>query len=534
MRLEELASRIPRLGPYRLLKRLTLHNRIQATRGIIEAAEDLEAALLESLPDNADVEAISYTSKAIPSWMEAPRGWHLEEARVRVGGREISTRGHPTLAAPHTPPTDGWARGKAHILRDPLNPEEYRDAEGKVLIAGSHYRVAYRLAEEAGAAGIIFYRRDLPPAAVPYIGLFLPEGEDHWLPAASLPRALVEGAEGETVEIYIDADTKVEPRFPVIVAWIGDRSARGPLLGAHYCHPEPGANDNASGVAAAVEAFRALAEADPGYTVRLALFPEYTGSSAAAGNWLAIHTSFMVNMDMVGGRSEPGLGPLRIHLPPPGAGAELARAAVEAGHLAGVEAALYSGGSDHDVLLGHGVPAVMVNQWPDPYYHSDWDDADRIDPARLRHSAVLGALLVEAGMGEPRAEDPRPWMIVIHHLSRGDTVSAGLAGELFMGKPSSTGWRPIDDERIVKSRAPFLPDYTLPGLEPAEMAKLARLVERAWNGYARELFYHARNGVTVKALHAKLAAVYGVDRIKGEDLKEILKLYHKTGQIDIL
>ncbi len=534
MRVEELRRRIPRLEAYRILKRLTTHNRIQATRGIVEAAEDLEAMLLDILPDNAEVELISYSAKGVPGWMPTPRGWHLEEARVRIGGRELTSRSHPTLAAPHTPPTDGWSRGEARLVRDPLDPEEYKDAEGKVLVVKSHYRIAYRLAEEAGASGILFYREDLPPAAVPYIGLFLPEGEDHWLPAASIPRSTVEGIEGSTVEVYIDADTGVEPRFPVIVAWIGDRMGEGPLLSAHYCHPEPGANDNASGVAAAIAAFRALAELDPGFTLRLALFPEYTGSAAVLGNWLAGVTSSMVNLDMVGGRQEPGLGPVRVYLPPIGMGEGLARASLEASYLAGVEVALYSGGSDHDVMLGYGAPAVMVNQWPDPYYHSDWDDAYRIDPDRLRESAVLGATIALAtGVGaRPSAPDPRPWMIVTRHLARGDEASAGLARELFLGGGGSS-WRPVDDSRVVRSLAPFLADYVLPGMDGGDAARLARLIGGEWNAYARELFFHARGGITVSALHSKLAAVYGVERIRGDVLVRVLEEYERLGLVEV-
>ncbi|MCE4601786.1 MAG: DUF4910 domain-containing protein [Desulfurococcales archaeon] len=533
MRIEELRRRISRLETYRLLKMLTMHNRIQATRGIVEAAEDLEASLLEMLPDNAEVELINYSSKGVPGWMPTPRGWHLEEARVRIGGREITSSSHPTLAAPHTPPTDGWIRGEAHLIGDPLDPEEYRGVEGKVLVVKSHYRVAYRLAEEAGASGILFYREDLPPAAVPYIGLFLPDGEDHWLPAASIPRGMVEGIEGSSVELYIDADTGVEPRFPVIVSWIGDRRSEGPLLSAHYCHPEPGANDNASGVAAAIAAFKALAEADPGFTLRLALFPEYTGSAAVAGNWLADVTSAMVNLDMVGGRREPGLGPVRVYLPPPGIGEDLARASLEAAFMAGVDITLYMGGSDHDVMLGHGVPAVMVNQWPDPYYHSDWDDAYRIDPDRLRESAVLGAMIILASSGEwrPSAPDPRPWMLVSKHLARGDTVSAGLARQLFLGGGDGS-WRPVDDPRIVRSLVPFLADYTLPGMRGEEAAVLARLVSEVRSAFARELFFHTRDGITVSALHSKLAAIYGVDRIRGDVLVRVLEAYERLGLVE--
>ncbi len=536
----EFRRRISRLGVYGLVKRLTLHNRIQGSRGLVEAGEDLEALLLESMPDNVDVELIYYSGKGVPDWMPTPIGWDLSEAIVRVDGREASSRSHPVLASPHTPPTDGWIKGRLRFISDPLNPEEYRGSEGEVLAVGGHYRVAYRLAEEAGAEAILFYREDLPPGAGPYIGLFLQPGEDHRLPAASVPRGLIEGRNGSMVELYIDADVRDDPRFPVLVAWTGDRDSVGPLIAAHYCHPTPGANDNASGVAAAVEAFRLLVEMDEGYTVRLALFPEYTGSTAVAEGWLAEKTSVMVNLDMVGGRVEQGLGPLTLYHPAWGIGARLPGIIEDVARMAGfdgiaVRTSYYSGGSDHDVFLAYGIPSVMVNQWPDPYYHSDYDDAYRIDPEVLRTSAAIGAVIayLSATKYTPHSSEPRVSMIMSSHESRGSRKSVALASEVLAGKPGGSGWIPVDDERIIKPLASFLPDYTLRGLELGDIARLARLVSPLWNAYARDLFYQSRGGVTVKALHSKLAAIYGVDLISGDRLLEVLEVYERAGLVEI-
>jgi hypothetical protein len=50
-------------------------------------------------------------------------------------------------------------------------------------------------------------------------------------------------------------------------------------------------------------------------------------------------------------------------------------------------------GSDHDIYIVNGIPAVMINQWPDTYYHTDLDSIDKFDPeiTTLISSAVGSA-----------------------------------------------------------------------------------------------------------------------------------------------
>jgi aminopeptidase YwaD len=52
-----------------------------------------------------------------------------------------------------------------------------------------------------------------------------------------------------------------------------------------------------------------------------------------------------------------------------------------------------SGGSDHDVFndWGVGVPGVLMITWPDPFYHTSEDRADKIDPTQLKRAAFISA-----------------------------------------------------------------------------------------------------------------------------------------------
>jgi hypothetical protein len=51
------------------------------------------------------------------------------------------------------------------------------------------------------------------------------------------------------------------------------------------------------------------------------------------------------------------------------------------------------GASDHEVFndWGVGVPGIMMIAWPDKWYHTSGDTADKADPTQLRRATVIGA-----------------------------------------------------------------------------------------------------------------------------------------------
>jgi aminopeptidase YwaD len=68
-----------------------------------------------------------------------------------------------------------------------------------------------------------------------------------------------------------------------------------------------------------------------------------------------------------------------------------------------------SGGSDHMVFndLGVMVPGIMIITWPDPFYHTSEDLADKCDPTQLRRTVFLTAgtaySIASAGSAEAMA-----------------------------------------------------------------------------------------------------------------------------------
>ena len=51
----------------------------------------------------------------------------------------------------------------------------------------------------------------------------------------------------------------------------------------------------------------------------------------------------------------------------------------------------YYGASDHAVYIREGIPALMFNTWPDPWYHSSQDTPDKLDSTMFKRAVVVGA-----------------------------------------------------------------------------------------------------------------------------------------------
>jgi len=214
-----------------------------------------------------------------------------------------------------------------------------------------------------------------------------------------------------------------------------DPAAGEIILSAHLFEgiQKQGANDNISGSACILEVARVLntliAEGrlpKPKRTIRFIWGPEFSG----IGEWVKANRDIMertlcnINMDMVGewlsknqsffclmrttygnahyindvmenyyryvgegnreriqNRSTAAAVPVRIVAP---SGAD--------------EPFPYSiethyGASDHEVFndWGVGVPGIMMIAWPDKWYHTSGDTADKSDPTQLKRAAAIGA-----------------------------------------------------------------------------------------------------------------------------------------------
>ncbi|MDR0357220.1 MAG: DUF4910 domain-containing protein [Clostridiales Family XIII bacterium] len=219
------------------------------------------------------------------------------------------------------------------------------------------------------------------------------------------------------VRCRIDAEFK-KGSFENATAFLPGEKQEEIWLLAHLCHPKPSANDNLSGVAAATEALGILkdliarGELPPlKRGIRLWLVPEFTGTFALLDEMKDVsHAKACLNLDMVGGKQELGYGPLTLSGVPDSlpsiAGAmasilfrELRREVpaftdeYAVPLFNGVECGFVAG-SDNFILSDPsiGIPAPMLSQWPDKFYHTGGDKPGMISsPLLLRVAAFAAA-----------------------------------------------------------------------------------------------------------------------------------------------
>lgn len=392
------------------LRRLTTWDRYQGSAGLSEAAGfvagEAERAGL------ADVEILEFPADGHTSWwtFTAPASWTPRSARLAIAGS-----GGPALvdypAHPYTLAANSAATAPVEAPLTPAGRAHWPPGSVVLLDPGAmpDPPLFARMRRERALGFCVCTHPDRPDQAgrlelAPGSGLF----------AFSLPahaHAALTGA--RRVLVHVELDPVPRP-MPVVTARTptGDGDAEL-LLGAHLCHPAPSANDNASGVVAALAAGRVLARHRLRRPVRLLWAPEFVGTAAYLH-----HTGrrplAAVNLDMVGEDQRLCGGPLIVEHSPehlPHFLNALVDACVEAlpprarsySGAVGCDvwawrSTPYVGASDHSVLADRaiGVPAVQLGHWPDRFNHTGADTLDKVDPAEVRRAAAIACSALAA------------------------------------------------------------------------------------------------------------------------------------------
>lgn len=196
---------------------------------------------------------------------------------------------------------------------------------------------------------------------------------------------------------------------------LGDgRVLRGASLPGEVGRLHPGADDNASGVAAALQATRLLAN-HPQRTVGvLVLFTtaeesECQGARAFVREWSGAPPTLAINMDQVGKLGSGGLAwewagaadASSADSAPPffARAAEAAGVILEAGNG-------FSRRGDGVVLADAGIPTLCLYTGPHDDVHRPTDTADKLDYAGIQRIAALAALaVIEAQADPPKAAE---------------------------------------------------------------------------------------------------------------------------------
>jgi hypothetical protein len=406
---------------YDLVSELAELDRYQGSQGIAAAA-DMVADRAERA-GLRDVEVRRFPADAQARWwsFRAPRSWTPLSGTVDLLTPDGAARmvSFPELAcslATNSAPAD--------LAAAPL-VEGRGGAETVVLLpkGGPAVRLLIDDLAAAGAAGLITDVAS-PDGAAAAGRIELPRDTTMFgfsVPSAVMGELLTAARRGGRVRVAVRAERGAA--MPLVHGLLPGRAdnAAEILVLAHLCHPRPSANDNASGVAAAIgvaETLAALADRfGPGRrAVRFLWAPEFAGTAAYLHDHVGPAPELAIDLDMVGGMH----GPLVVESPPghlPSLLPALAERVLTAlpTPLRSYSGAVplrdwnwavtpFAGGSDHAVLAGIGCPAVCVSHWPDPYRHTSLDTPDRVGRDQLRRAGTLAAAMVQfvrcAGPGD--------------------------------------------------------------------------------------------------------------------------------------
>ena len=473
-----LAAEISGTAAKRTVQELTLFHRQRGSREFRAAAERIRdrakaAGLAEveilSLPADG---AIFYgPQRSRPAW-EAQFA-ELWEEESRPGGGWADTRRIASWEArPITLAEDSAGGEVAADLVDVGAGTDERDYQGKevrgrlVLVSASP-AAAYPLAVmRHGAAGIVSYAQNQQTAwwgedenlvRWGHLETFPPPRTFAFMVSLKEARAWRERlGQGQEVRLRASVRAGQHPGSYDIVTAVLPGDPAGGLTGqeivfsCHLDHQRPGANDNASGCAAILEAGRALAKLvregripPPKRTLRFVFPPEMEGTIAL----LNAHPDFadraraVIHMDMVGGDTEitksvfhvtrsPGSLPTFVNDVGEAFGrflnvesyayAALGTAAYPFADPEGDKRALqaefvsFSEGSDHQVWSegSFRVPAIYLNDWPDRYIHTDADRVENLDATKLLRAAFLGAASAYYLAGLDSSQVPGLWQVI--------------------------------------------------------------------------------------------------------------------------
>lgn len=318
--------------------------------------------------------------------------------------------------------------------------------EGKIVVTSGSISLVHSLAVAKGALGVVSYDSPRPlqvPLAIPITGIggrggaaantkfgfFLPPREGILLRDRLLAREKI------TVHAVVKAENlEYDMEVPSCNIRGTDPGAGEVIFSAHLFegYVKMGANDDLSGCAAILEVARMLNTMinegrieRPARTIRFIWVPEYSGT----GPWVIENKELMkktlcnINLDMVGlwliknqsflcmqrtTYGNPhyindvmenyyefvGMGN-RAALAISGRGGFVRRIVSPTGSDDPFYYAIddHYGSSDHEVFNDWGVqvPGIMMITWPDLYYHTSQDLADKCDATELKRVSFIGA-----------------------------------------------------------------------------------------------------------------------------------------------
>ncbi|HEX2572539.1 MAG TPA: DUF4910 domain-containing protein [Polyangia bacterium] len=438
-------------------RQLVEYHRIQGSPMMADVAERVVLQKLKAAGIEARIESFPSDGKRSYQTHRSPMGWDMRGGELwveSVGGRKdfVPMRlcrysDIPTCVSTYSKGGE-WSGELVEVGRGTSERDyEGKDVRGKVALASGYAGQVVRQAVLGhGAVGVVIYPAadDRPehPDMVRYNGLWtraeeLDKTSGGFQISANQYTELRQLMQKGPVRVRGRIDATLGPgKLTLVHAYLRgqERPEEEVLITAHLDHPKWCANDNASGSATILEMARALKvlldtkKVPPlRRTIHFMWVPEFFGTMAyvtehpearRCGAWDEPRKSSKpvrgcvvanLNLDMTGEDTVKTGSRFYITRAPDSVPSFLdalladTLAQTREANLSAptgthrhwpTELIPYAQGSDHDVFLGLGVPAVMFGHDPDWTHHTSEDTVDKTDPSEFRR---VGTLALAAG-----------------------------------------------------------------------------------------------------------------------------------------
>ncbi|HVH37890.1 MAG TPA: M28 family peptidase [Sphingomicrobium sp.] len=415
-----------------------------AARQIVDQARSYGLAEVSTIVLPADGTQFYGTQRARPAWNASfAELWEQrqQDGRWTDADRVVSWADQPLGLAQDS--ATGSAAADLVDVGAGTSQADYagKDVRGKLVLTSSQPEAIARLAvTQKGAAGIISWAQNQKTAWWGEDQDLLRWGHlDTWrdptfafmVTPARARSWQARLATGETVRLRAKVEAGRSPGAYLIPTAVipGKNRSQEIVYSCHLDHPNPGANDNASGCAGILEVARTLqtlvAEKklpQPERTIRF-IWPcevECTISLLNGRPEFATRTLATIHLDMIGGDTEVTKSVLQVEGSPPSLSSFVDDVAFSIGRWAndatkeyadtgagdwalvdpqGSKRSLqadiggFSEGSDHQVWAEGSwrIPVIYLADWPDRYIHTQKDVPANLDPTKMKRAIFIAA-----------------------------------------------------------------------------------------------------------------------------------------------
>ena len=438
-----IASEVSGARAMQTVRVLSTNHRMRGSTGFRAAAEAIRDRLQGYGLEGVEIISLPADGTIFYGTQRSRPGWNARSAELWEGNERIASWAEQPLSLAQDS-ASGRADAELVDIGAGTSEADYqgKDVRGRLVLTSSQPEAVQELAIGThGAAGIVSWAQNQRTAWWGDDETLLRWGHlrtfsDHPTFAFMVTPARARAWQarlraGETIRLRASVDAGREPSAYLIPTAIipGRRRDQEIVFSCHLDHPNPGANDNASGCAGELEVARTLnqlirsgALPQPERTIRFLWPAEIEGTIALlnARPEFVRRTLATIHLDMIGGNTEITKSVLRVRGSPPSLPSFVSDVGFTFAHWVNDQSELFADtgaapfplvepdgdrralqaiiggfdqGSDHEVWSegSFRVPIIYIADWPDRYIHTQRDLPGNLDPTKMRRAIFIAA-----------------------------------------------------------------------------------------------------------------------------------------------